>query len=165
MSRKRTARQIRRTRVFIHIFIICLILGFGVTAAYLIIDPFSKKEIQDIPVLTFYESNADQKTFSAQAEFSRLPLFAENLCVAEESEPDAAVTAEAGIIFNRADRKVLYSHNAYEPLYPASITKCMTFLTALKHGDLSAEITVTEEMLANLDPASSVAGLSPPAGP
>ncbi|MCI8549361.1 MAG: D-alanyl-D-alanine carboxypeptidase [Lachnospiraceae bacterium] len=161
MSRKKTARQVRQTRIVIHIVIICLILALGVAAAYLVIDPFSKEETQDIPVLTLYENNTEKKTFSAQTEFSRLPLFAEKLCVAEESESDAAVTAEAGIIFNRTDREVLYSHNAYEPLYPASVTKCMTFLTALKHGDLSAEITVTEEMLANLDPASSVAGLSP----
>ena len=55
-------------------------------------------------------------------------LFAADLCVIEdESMFDAgAVTSEAAALFSIDDEQVMYSKNAFERLYPASITKVMT---------------------------------------
>ena len=64
---------------------------------------------------------------------------------AEEIEAD---TSEAGaaLCFQSSDTKeVLYAKNIYERLYPASTTKLMTALVALKNGDLDAQTTVSQE--------------------
>ncbi len=162
MSRKKTARQIRRTRMFLRAFIATLMLAaFGAGAYILLARPFGTEQNSRSALPAIYEKQVRLNSLKDQTEPERPSLFGEGLCVAEESEPDAAVTASAGIVFNRTTGTALYSHNAYLRLYPASVTKCMTFLVALKHGDLSAAITVTEEMLNNLDPESSVAGLRP----
>lgn len=149
--------------MFFHAFLITLILVCLGTGTFLLITKLSgsgeKGYKTSLPAP--YESQVELRSLKDQEESGRPALFGEGLCVAEESEPDSAVNAAAGIMFNRTTGEVLYSHNAYLPLYPASVTKCMTFLTALKHGDLSAQITVTQDMLNNLDPESSVAGLKP----
>lgn len=163
MSRKKRARQIKRRKAFLRAFFATLLTAvFGTVVFCLVTDRFgADDESRRTSVPAVYESKLELKTLEGQTAEKRLPLFGEGLCVAEESEPDAGITSSAGIIFNRTTGEVLYSHNAYLPLYPASITKCMTFLIALKYGDLSAEITVTEAMLATLEPGSSLAGLAP----
>ena len=159
MSRKKTARRVRRQRMFLRAFFFTLVVSALGTGGGLFASGFfgAGGGNEDTTLQAPYESRSALRTLETVEE--RPALFGEGLCVAEESEPDGAVTASAGIIFNRTTGEVLYSHNAYQRLYPASVTKCMTFLVALKHGDLSAKITVTEEMLGNLDPESSVAGL------
>ncbi len=160
MSRKKTARQVRRRRVFFRAFFVTLLItGLSAGAFLLVKKPFGTGENGETPLPLLYESPVELKKLEAAAD--KPALFGTDLCVAEESEPDGTIDAEAGIVFNRTTGEAVYSHNAYQQLYPASITKCMTFLTALKYGDLSATVTVTEEMLSNLDPASSVAGLKP----
>lgn len=79
---------------------------------------------------------------------SFLEPFALNLCVPVEGtvsndSPDL-VFSEAGALFNITSKEVLYSKNVYEQLYPASLTKTLTALVALKYGNLEDVITVTE---------------------
>ncbi len=72
--------------------------------------------------------------------------FAANLCVVDEAAqiPDDVVNAQAAAVFNLTDSQTLYSKNAFEVLHPASITKVMTALIAIKYGNLSDEVTVTD---------------------
>lgn len=76
----------------------------------------------------------------------RIEGFAANLCVVDEAAqiPDEAVNAEAAAVFNVTDNETLYSKNAFEVLHPASITKVMTALIAIKYGNLEDEVTVTD---------------------
>lgn len=80
----------------------------------------------------------------ADAGFS--PLFTEELCVVQDESVFLAsdTTCEAAAVFDLSDEQVLYSKNAYEQLYPASITKVMTALIAIKYGNLSDQVTITE---------------------
>ncbi len=85
-----------------------------------------------------------------------------NLCVVgDESvyEPDL-IDAEAGILFDLENRQVLYSKNAYERLYPASITKIMTLLLAAKYGNLSDVVTVTKDSVIT-ESGASLCGIHP----
>lgn len=77
---------------------------------------------------------------------SYVPLFAEDLCVVQNESSFSAedTTSEAAAVFDLSDGQVLYSKNAYEKLHPASITKVMTALVAIKYGDLTDDVTVTE---------------------
>lgn len=89
------------------------------------------------------------------------PLFASGLCViTDEQNGDAAVSAEAGALFNVSDGAVIYSKNAYEKLYPASITKVMTAIIALEEGNLSDSVTVTEDAVIT-EAGASLAGIKP----
>ena len=88
-------------------------------------------------------------------------LFASDLCVImdpDAQDPADALDAGAALIFNITDNQVVYNQSAFDRLYPASITKVMTYLVAVKYGDLSQMVTITDAML-DLDSASSVAGL------
>ncbi len=163
MPRKKTARQVRRRRVFLRAFFVTLMVAaLGAGIFLLAAKPFGETEkTGSVSLPVPYEARPALRTLEVTEDERRPSLFGEGLCVAEESEPDGAVTASAGIVFNRTTGETVYSHNAYERLYPASVTKCMTFLVALKYGDLSEKVTVTEEMLRDLDPESSVAGLKP----
>lgn len=89
-------------------------------------------------------------------------LFAQNLCVIGDEEAFAAgdVSSEAGALFDVTDREVLYSKNSYERLYPASITKVMTALLAVKYGSLSDLVTVTEEAVIT-ESGATLCGIKP----
>lgn len=58
-----------------------------------------------------------------------------------------SVSARSAVVIDGISGKVLYSVNQNERLSMASTTKIMTALLLCEQGDLSREITVTEEMI------------------
>ncbi len=90
------------------------------------------------------------------------PLFAGNLCVitGETQDDDVSVSAGAGALFDVTDANVLYSKNATERMYPASITKVMTALIAIEEGNLSDIVTVTGDAVIT-EPGASLCGIKP----
>ncbi|MDQ0339180.1 D-alanyl-D-alanine carboxypeptidase [Caldalkalibacillus uzonensis] len=58
------------------------------------------------------------------------------------AEPD--VSAQAAILMDAESGRVLFEKNAYEPLRIASITKIMTAIVALEHGDLEDVVTTSK---------------------
>lgn len=74
-------------------------------------------------------------------------LFAENLCVASqdvamEGAPDAS-SLHALALFDVDGKKTDCAYSIHERLFPASTTKIMTALLALKYGELSDVVTVS----------------------
>lgn len=102
----------------------------------------------------------------ARGKESEFPLFASDLCVitGENQDADTSLTAEAGMLLNITDQTVSYSKNAYEILYPASVTKVMTALLVLEAADgndiLSEPVTVTQEAVIT-EAGASLAGIHP----
>lgn len=88
--------------------------------------------------------------------------FASDLCVISDESLFKAgdVTSEAGALFDVTDDKVLYSKNAFERLYPASITKVMTALIAIKYGNLQDKVTVTDDAVIT-ESGASLCGIKP----
>ena len=76
---------------------------------------------------------------------NRVEGFAANLCVIEEDDEDLAVSAEAAAVFDCFGCEVIFSKNALEKLHPASITKVMTAILAIKYGNLNDLVTVPSE--------------------
>lgn len=97
--------------------------------------------------LAYTDMRVDAVYASLQEAKSRAGTFAENLCVitGEEEQSDPQVNAEAAAVFGIDDQAVLFQKQAFERLYPASITKVMTALVALKYGNLEDMVTVGEE--------------------
>ncbi len=58
-------------------------------------------------------------------------------------EQDAVMRAKASLLINDTSGTMLYSHNIYKKVYPASITKIVTALVALKYGNLEDTVTVS----------------------
>ncbi|HEY7063998.1 MAG TPA: D-alanyl-D-alanine carboxypeptidase family protein [Chloroflexota bacterium] len=67
------------------------------------------------------------------------------------------VTARAAALLDAASGAILYSKNGDERIQPASLTKMMTALVAIEHGQLDQRITATEHV--NVEPV--VIGVDP----
>ena len=78
---------------------------------------------------------------------SQASAFAEELCVVTQdvSGNDAIDMSGAGaaLLCDVNDTEVMYAKNAHERLYPASLTKVMTALVALKYGSMDQMLTAT----------------------
>ena len=111
-----------------------------------------------------YERNILQNLTRDDGTENRLPAFSEDLCVIdpEQTFDEQLIPALYAGLFNESTKEVLYAKNAYERIYPASMTKTMTALLAVENcPDLSEMVTITEEMVAGLSTGSSLAGLQP----
>ena len=88
--------------------------------------------------------------------------FASDLCVVTDEasyNPDF-VTSQAAALFDMDDREVLYSKDVFERMYPASITKIMTALVAIKEGDLKSRVLVTDDAVIT-EPGATLCGIEP----
>lgn len=88
--------------------------------------------------------------------------FAADLCVVmdEGLYTDSSVSSEAAAVFNVDDASVIYSKNAFDRLYPASITKVMTALLAIKYGTLTDMVTVTQDAVIT-ESGATLCGIKP----
>lgn len=88
--------------------------------------------------------------------------FASDLCVvSDESKFDPSfATSQAAALFDVSDREVLYSKDAFETMYPASITKVMTALVAIEQGDLNSRVVVARDAVIT-EAGASLCGIQP----
>ena len=110
-----------------------------------------------------YESAKAYGLNSAATNEESNSFFAKDLCVTgtdnQLSENVSDALSEAAGLFNLKDCEMKFGKNIFQRVYPASTTKILTAYVALKHGDLSATATVTEEEL-QLEQGSTICELS-----
>ncbi len=99
-----------------------------------------------------YNADSDISSFnvvSGQNTGTATP-FAANLCVVTDNVTegtDADMTqATAAVLFALDNNEVLYAKNVHEIRNPASLTKVMTALVALKYGSLNQQLTATNSV-------------------
>ena len=103
-----------------------------------------KSYAYDIP----YDVNSDISAYRYETNDSTsvLPSFTKDICVVDEdvnvSKADLTL-ASAGCLFDRSSKETLYSKSANLSLHPASTTKVMTALLALKYGKLDDILTAS----------------------
>ncbi len=115
----------------------------------------------DIPY-DAYSSNSSFTVLDA-AEADKSETFASELCVVNEDYNVSAVDmsqADAAALFSLSDKEVLYAKNAHEVLYPASLTKVMTALVALKNGSGEDMLTASPNVQVT-EPGAQLCGLKP----
>lgn len=140
MSRKRR----RRNRCIVRMSMLLIILCFAAVTIY-----YLKKE------------NAKAETLAAELEkdayrrpvYREEVLFSDDLCVASqdvstEKIPDLSGIHSAGL-FDLNGKEVDFSYRIHDTLYPASTTKILTALVAIKNGNLSDMVTVSENAAAS----------------
>lgn len=108
-------------------------------------------------------TDATEPETAAPAENGRIPA-----AVTDETPPalndfgqylDTTVQARAAALVELNSDTLVYGMNLDEKLYPASLTKIMTCMLALEHGNLDDIVTVSHEALQDLNAAGSSAGL------
>lgn len=99
--------------------------------------------------------------FAAANSSGFFPAFAENLAVASGTASDEpGLTAQAAAVFPLNGGNALFEKQVFERMNPASTTKVMTAIVALKYGNLSDMVTVTDEAVIT-EAGSSMAGVKP----
>ena len=134
-------------------------IAFCLTAGFLLCSCGKKEEALDRPYSFTERSFPVELTDSTDGYAS---LFASDLCVVTDESQylPSDTTSEAAGLFDITDGQVMYSKNAFERLYPASITKVMTALIAIKYGDLTDTVTVTEDAVIT-EAGATLAGIHP----
>lgn len=83
---------------------------------------------------------------------ARVDSFASELCVVESDVLSDSVNISSGSsvgLYDIYDQSTLYSKNAHTQVYPASLTKIMTALVALKHGSIDSVLTASTNVKIN----------------
>ncbi|MCI6302771.1 MAG: serine hydrolase [Blautia sp.] len=98
----------------------------------------------------------------ASKENMRTQSFAQKLCVSSKGNVDRIKNAaledgQKGLLFSLSNHKVLYANGIYDKVYPASITKIMTAMLALRSGKLDDVVTITQDNV-TLEEGSQVCG-------
>ena len=146
-------RRQRRKALSFLLLLICLIVLIGFIVFYFL---FRSHEISftnpyDMSSQVYGVLETPQKSQRAEP-------FTKDLCVTAGDvafEDENLQTAEAGTIMDLSTHEVLFAQNVHERLYPASLTKVMTALVAIKYGNLDDVVTIDENAL-DIDPESSV---------
>ncbi|MBR6615361.1 MAG: D-alanyl-D-alanine carboxypeptidase [Lachnospiraceae bacterium] len=87
--------------------------------------------------------------------------FAESICVPTGiNDTDTLLTADAAAVFEIDGTEVVFERSATERMNPASTTKIMTAIVALKYGNLEDLVTVTDDAIIT-EAGSSMAGVKP----
>lgn len=71
------------------------------------------------------------------------------------------LNVKAALLYEISSGTMVYGYNIDTKLYPASLTKIMTCLTALETGNLTDMVTVTDTALVGMHPDGSNVGLAP----
>ena len=121
------------------------------------------KNSRTVPMPLPYVSEAYLNTSEGRVKaYQARTTFSKDLCVSEDNvglEGVAITDGESGALFSLDDRKVLFSRNMYGKVYPASITKIMTAILVLRHGNPDDSVQVIAEDL-DLEAGSQVVGLT-----
>ncbi len=112
-----------------------------------------------------YDKNYGVSSFqinTMKAGETALP-FANDLCIVSDDIILDSVDLEevgAACLFDVGDSEVIYSKNAHERLNPASLTKVMTALVAVKTGNFDRILTATNAVKIS-EPGAQVCNLKP----
>ena len=101
----------------------------------------------DLPdAVTHYESDVSISSYIPGEDVYYAEPFSKDLCVLSKNiknDTDPVMTAQAALLINDSDGKALFTKNIYQKMYPASITKIVTALVALKYGNLNDKVTIS----------------------
>lgn len=156
-SRAAMRRRRRRKKILHTLLLVLLMLVLGIGAFYGIYT--LKGGMFGEPQEAFQASEEFDNTLVSR-ESLRAEAFAENLCVVTKDKELESVSLDVeqeAVLFDLDDKKVLFSKGAYDRVYPASITKIMTAMLALKSGKLNDTVTITQENV-TLEEGSQVCG-------
>lgn len=135
--------------------ILLVIVGLGIMALVLI----QRSRQLDMP----FPYNVEDElygTHGAEIQMQKANSFASSYCVASQNislEGVSISSSAKGALFDMDHGKVLFAQGIHERAYPASITKIMTGILAVKYGNMDDVVTITENSI-NLEEGSTEIG-------
>lgn len=93
-----------------------------------------------------YSSDSNSVTLAELDNGGESQLFAADLAVIPEGQDvgdDKKLTADSVLLVDTKTNEPVYADNIYQRMYPASITKIVTALVALKNSDLDDIVTIS----------------------
>ena len=154
-ARFRSSRRKRIRNTVLLLFLLVVLGGTGIGAIYVLRNGTGFDKLEEA-----YVASREFSGGITDLDSLRTDGFAKNLCVVVSDVPMDGVSLgenQKGLLLDLDDRKVLYSKQALQRVYPASITKIMTAMLALKYGNMDDVVTITQENL-NLEEGSQVCG-------
>lgn len=104
-------------------------------------------EKEEDSILLDYEIHAPKLLSGEILESYAAPYLSNGICVIpknKQTKPeDPVMTSKASMLINDTDNTMIYSHNIYGKIYPASITKIVTAYVTLKYANLNDIVTVS----------------------
>lgn len=150
--RKRKRRnRIMATCLLSVIIVLCIVLAVLV---------FQNGRNMDL-TCAFSDTQPQDTDISSTALLKAEP-FAADLCVSDGDVDNSAISlngSEKGALFNVEKKQVMFGEQMFEKVYPASITKIMTAILAVKYGNMDDTVTITEEDI-TLEEGSQMVGFA-----
>lgn len=135
-------------KFFICIIFCCLLLS-GCNEKQNIIHEYDNVKVYDSKLQTPFDSETDNI------------LFASNLCVIPKSQKnseDKKISAGGALLINKTKQQCLFSKNIYDKMYPASITKLITALVALKEDKIEDTVIISKNAANITEPGAKLCG-------
>lgn len=113
-----------------------------------------------------YDANSSVSGFNVISNEKNdvITLFAKDLCVSNSQVNNSSIadTSDSGtaILYDIQNSNIIYSENAHVQLSPASLTKVLTALVALKHATPDTVLTASENIYID-EPGAQLCGLKP----
>lgn len=88
-------------------------------------------------------------------------VFSADICIGSNHVSNSEIQvqpSESAALFSIEDRKVIFAKDMFKQIYPASVTKIMTAILAIKYGNMNDTVTVNWQDL-ELESGSQVVGL------
>ena len=138
--------------------ILVVVGGLGITSLV-----FIKRSKQMDMSFAYNMEDELYGTHGAEIQMQKAASFASSLCTASQNvnmDGVAISSKTLGGLFDLDHGEVLFAQGIHERAYPASITKIMTGILALKYGDLNDVVTVSEDAI-HLEEGSTEIGFQP----
>lgn len=155
---KMSARRKRKRRN--RIMATCLLSVIIVLCIVLAVLVFQNGRNMDL-TCAFSDTQPQDTDISSTALLKAEP-FAADLCVSDGDVDNSAISlngSEKGALFNVEKKQVMFGEQMFEKVYPASITKIMTAILAVKYGNMDDTVTITEEDV-TLEEGSQMVGFA-----
>ena len=155
---KMSARRKRKRRN--RIMATCLLSVIIVLCIVLAVLVFQNGRNMDL-TCAFSDTQPQDTDISSTALLKAEP-FAADLCVSDGDVDNSAISlngSEKGALFNVEKKQVMFGEQMFEKVYPASITKIMTAILAVKYGNMDDTVTITEEDI-TLEEGSQMVGFA-----
>lgn len=112
-------------------------------------------------IMLSYHSDSNSMTLAGLDSGGESQLFAADLSVIPEGEDngtDRKLTAESVLLVDATENEVVYADNIYQKMYPASITKIVTALVALKNSKMDDVVTISHDAANITEPGAKLCG-------
>lgn len=112
-------------------------------------------------IMLTYRSDTNSMTLAELDNGSESQLFAADLGVIPEGKDigdDKDLTAGSLLLVDTDTSEVVYADNIYQKMYPASITKIVTALVALKNSSLDDIVTISHNAANIKEPGAKLCG-------